>query len=429
LILKTGKNGMPNSIFSKNKLIPKLGDIEARFEAARCLACYDPPCQKSCPASIPIPDFIRSINTGNVRNAAKIIRRANPMAAICGVICPEEIFCQSHCTRNKIDEPIKIRELHDYATSFEITSQKPETRTKGRVAVIGSGPAGLACASKLAEAGIEVVIYEQSNHPGGVPAGSIPDFRLADKIINFDMQYINELGIEIELNSRIENPEKLLDKFDAVFVAAGLANNRQVNIPGEDLPEVITALRFLEDARSGQLNSIQSKRVIIIGGGNVSLDAAATAVHEGASEVRLLYRRGPKEMKVWRSELEEAQSREVIIDFLISPLEFTAKSGKLNAVKCIRMRLGDKIDSSGRRIPELVAGTECLIPADLVITAIGLTSDYMKSISVNDDRSTSVSGIFAGGDWARGEGTIVEAVRDGKLAAESIQTYLKDKQA
>jgi len=156
---------------------------------------------------------------------------------------------------------------------------------------------------------------------------------------------------------------------------------------------------------------------------------AATAANHGAMEVHLLYRRGPNEMKVWRSELEEAQNRGVIIDFLISPVEFAAKSGKFTSVKCIRMRLSDKTDSSGRRVPEPVSGTECWIPADMAITAIGLTSDYMKDISVNDDRSTSIEGIFAGGDWARSEGTIVEAVRDGKLAAESIQQYLKDKRA
>lgn len=427
MILAMGKNSMSNSIFKKISLIPGLGDIAARLEAARCLACFDSPCQKSCPASIPIPDFIRSINSGNVRHAAKIIRQANPIAAICGTICPEEIFCQSHCTRGKIDEPIKIRELHGYATNFEITSSNTETRTKGRVAVIGSGPAGLTCASRLAEAGIKVVIYEQSEHPGGVPAGSIPNFRLADEIINFDLQYINQPGVKIVTNSRIDNPEKLLKDFDAVFIATGLAKNRQTNIPGEDLHEVTTALRFLEDARSGKLRSIQSKKIVIIGGGNVSLDVAALAMNEGAKEVRLLYRRGPKEMKIWRSELDEAQSRGVIIDFLTSPLEFVAKSGKLNAIKCIRMRLTDESDSSGRRIPEPIPGTECVMPADIAITAIGLTSEYKKEITINDDLSTSVAGIFTGGDWARGEGTIVESVRDGKLAALSIQKYLKDK--
>ncbi len=418
---------MLNSIFKTNNLIPKFNEIEARFEAARCLACYDSPCQNSCPASIPIPDFIRSIKSGNVRHAAQLIRQANPMVGICGTVCPEEIFCQSNCTRSKIDGPIKIRELHSYATSFETAYQHTDKGLRGRVAVIGSGPASLTCASKLAEAGVEVVIYEQSGHAGGVPASSIPDFRLADEIINFDLQYVNQLGIDIVLNSRIENPEKLLQEFDVVFIAAGLAINRQANIPGEDLPEVITALRFLEDAKSGQLDSLKSKRVIIIGGGNVSLDVAATAMDAGASEVHLLYRRGPGEMKVWRSELEEAQNRGVIIDFLTSPVEFVAKSGRLQAVRCTHMRLSDKTDSSGRRIPEPVPGTEFVLPADIVVTAIGLTSDYMKNIKINNDLSTSIKGIFAGGDWARGEGTIVEAVRDGKLAAESIQIYLKDK--
>ncbi|MCP4583622.1 MAG: FAD-dependent oxidoreductase [candidate division Zixibacteria bacterium] len=402
--------------------------FRASLEAERCLSCYDPPCRKSCPASIPIPDFIRSIRSGNIQYAAKLIREANPLAAVCGTVCPEEIFCQNRCTRKSIDEPIKIRELHSYATQFEVEYSMIEYPVESRIAIIGSGPAGLTCAIKLAEKGLGAVIFEQSDQPGGVPASSIPQFRLSDDVINSDLDYAKGLGVEFKLSAKIDNPQVLLNDYNAVFIATGLPQGRTVNIPGENLPEVMTALSFLEEARLGKCEFLKSKKVIIIGGGNVSLDVAAAAANEGASEVHLVYRRGPIEMKVWKSELEEAQNRGVIIDFLTSPVEYKAESGKLSSVTCIRTQLTEKLDSSGRRIPETIPGTEFSIPADLAITAIGLTSDYMKEIKVNSDLSTSVAGIFAGGDWARGEGTIVESVRDGKLAADSITTYVKDKQ-
>jgi NADPH-dependent glutamate synthase beta subunit-like oxidoreductase len=396
-------------------------------EADRCLSCYDPPCQKACPASIPIPSFISAIKSGNLKYAAALVREANPMVATCGEVCPEEVFCQTHCTRTQIDKPIKIRELHGYATRFESDSAASKMHQTGSAAIIGSGPAGISCAVKLAQAGFSVTIYEQSDHPGGVPNSSIPKFRIENETIEIDINHARKQGVKILLRSSVDNPQSLLKQFDAVFMATGLPENRYLNIPGENLPQILSALAFLEKARSGLVEILSGKRVIVVGGGNVSLDVAASAAALDAAEVRLLYRRSPKEIKVWNSELKEAQNRGVMIDYLTNPIEFIGEGQTLKGVKCIRMRLSDELDSGGRKVPRAVPGSEFIISADLVITAVGLESNYQKNARIETGFSTSIGGVFAGGDWARGEGTIVEAVRDGKLAAQSIIDYVKAK--
>jgi NADPH-dependent glutamate synthase beta subunit-like oxidoreductase len=418
---------MQTKIIEKNSGVLKDEITWVSVEANRCLNCYDPPCRQNCPADIPIPNFIRSILSGNIKYSAKLIRDANPMASICGAVCPEEVFCQSQCTRNKIDSPVNIRELHNYATKHETGISVGNNKIQNKVAIVGSGPAGLSCAVKLAKSGIKSLIYEKAEHAGGVPSNSIPLFRLSNDEINSDVNHAQKLGVEFVFNTMIDDSVKLLKNHDAVFIATGLPVNKKINIPGIDLPQITSALPFLEKTRAGKPPNIIGKKVVIIGGGNVSLDVAAAASEIGASEVNLLYRRGPEEMKVWRSELNEAQKRGVIIQFLVSPIEYIGSTGKLTAVKCARMRLTNQIDSSGRRIPEPVSHAEFEIPADIVIEAVGLSSDYGNDISINPDLTTSIDGVFAGGDWARGEGTIVEAVRDGKLAAGKIIAYLKEK--
>jgi glutamate synthase (NADPH/NADH) small chain len=396
-------------------------------EADRCLSCFDPPCQKACPALIPIPSFIRAINSGNLGYAAAIVRKANPMVATCGAVCPEEVFCQIQCTRAQIDRPIKIRELHNYATRFEDDFSIPIAPKNGKIAIVGSGPAGISCGVKLAQAGFSVTIYEKSDHPGGVPSASIPKFRIDNETIEIDIEYARKQGVKILLRSGVDNPELLLKQFDAVFMATGLPDNRDLKIPGENHPQVVAALSFLEKARSNLAESLSGKHVVVIGGGNVSLDVAASAAALGAAEVRLLYRRSPREIKVWESELREAQYHGVMIDYLTNPIEFIADGQTLKGVKCIRMRLTEELDSSGRKIPRPVEGSEFVIPADMAISAVGLESSFHKTTKMTSGLATSVDGLFAGGDWARGEGTIVEAVRDGKLAAQSIIDYVKAK--
>jgi NADPH-dependent glutamate synthase beta subunit-like oxidoreductase len=219
-----------------------------------------------------------------------------------GAVCPEEVFCQTQCTRGQIDKPIAIRELHSYAIRYEEHLSTPIAQALGKVAVIGSGPAGISCATTLARAGVSVTIYERSDHPGGVPSSSIPKFRIDNSITDIDIGYARAQGVKILLRSTVDSPQTLLKQFDAVFMATGLSNNRNLKIPGENLPQVITAISFLEKARSGLVESLSGKHVIVVGGGNVSLDVAATAAELGAAEVRLLYRRSPQEIKVWESE-------------------------------------------------------------------------------------------------------------------------------
>lgn len=417
-------NMMHEYVVKKNES-PDIADLKwILYESSRCLNCFEPPCQQNCPAEIPIPGFIRSLQTGNIGYAAEIIRDANPLAAICGAVCPEEVFCQSRCTRGKIDMPILIRELHSYAAEHEYNIPSVITPSESKVAIIGSGPAGLTCAIKLAEMGIKSVVYEKSNRLGGVPSSSIPEFRLSDNVIDLDIEYAKRFGIDFRLNAKIGNPEELLDEFGAVFVATGLSKPVDSQIPNSNLPQVLTSLVFLEGARAGDIVEFKAKRVVIIGGGNVSLDAAASAMEHGASEVTLLYRRGPAEMRVWQSELDTALKRGVVISYLTTPVRYIEESGKLTGVECIRTRLTSERDASQRRKPENIRGTEFIIPADTAIEAIGLTSDYANDITVFPDYSTSIGGIFAGGDWAKGEGTIVEAVGDGKSAAEAICNYL-----
>jgi dihydropyrimidine dehydrogenase (NAD+) subunit PreT len=414
---------MISSHLQKNKI----NDDWVSAEARRCLRCFDPPCQKACPASIPIPEFIYSITTGNFNRAANLVQEANPMAAICGAVCPQEIFCQNVCTRGKTDRPVEIRNLHSFATCRDMKPEFDIVNRKNKIAIIGAGPAGLAAGITLAKAGCAVTIFEKSARAGGVPGNSIPIFRLGDEAINHDISFAAGFGIEFQFNNPVDDPAELLKDFSAVLIASGLETSRRLDIRGEDLPDMIDAISFLSQARSGKIKELSGKQVAVIGGGNVSLDVASTAANLGASEVRLYYRRSPKEMKVWRSELQEAQERGVIFEFLTAPVGIMGDGASIEALNCIKMQLDERRDSSGRRTVEPILGSEYMQHADLVITAVGLLSNYMKDVTINPDLSTSIPGLFAAGDWANGEGTIVEAVRDGKLAAGSVINYLKDK--
>jgi NADPH-dependent glutamate synthase beta subunit-like oxidoreductase len=353
-----------------------------------------------------------------------LVREANPMAAVCGAVCPAEIFCQAKCTRARIDSPLRIRELHAWATSFERPLSAYDKPEGVKIAIIGAGPAGLSCASELCRLGINAVVFEARENAGGVSGHSIPDFRLPDAIVNNDINYACNLGAEIIAGAWIEMPSSLLGEYPAVFVSTGLPRAKKLGIPDEDIPGITPALFFLEEARAGRIPSLAGRRVIVVGGGNVSLDVASAADQLGACEVRLLYRRGPNEMKVWKSELEEAARRGVVIDFLVSPKRFISENDTLSAIECVRTELGDEVDTDGRRIPREIPGNEFIVPADLAVVAVGMTSEYLKDVTINPDMTTSMPGLFVGGDLRRGEGTVVEAVADGKRAARVIAEYV-----
>ncbi len=413
---------------------------QAQTESERCLQCFDAPCTEACPAHIDIPKFIGMIRSGNIIGAAEVVKTSNALANTCGKICPEEVFCQSACTRAKQDAPIHIRELHFFATRFE--SGKGFSKTKlfpvkdGSVAVIGAGPAGLSCAFELTKLGYKVDVFDKDG-PGGVPRNSIPSFRLAETELDSDTRFLSKYFRLKKEDVNARKFEEIRHHYRAVFLGLGLGKDRPVGIPGERLKGVFPVLQFLHKAKLQTGSTTVGNRVVIVGGGNVSLDAAATAKHLGAESVTLIYRRGEHEMRVWKSELNEARRQGVELRFLTAPVAIVGTS-EVTGVMCRQTRLGKEVDASGRRVPVEVKGSDFVIDADTVIIAIGQTIDaewlegFEKRedgyIRVNRSYHTSVAGVFAGGDMIAGEGTIVQSVAQGKDSAHAIHEYLSKKQ-
>jgi len=404
-------------------------------EAERCLQCFDAPCVQACPTHIDIPAFIAMIKTGNVRGAAEVIKSSNALANVCGKVCPEEVHCQSVCNRAHEDTPIMIRELHLHATQHEAKSGYSPLKTmparEQSVAVIGAGPAGLGCAFELAKHGYATTVFE-AIAPGGVPRSSIPSFRLATRELQDDVKFLSP---HFKVRKESITPKRLAElreKYDAVFVGVGLGKDKVLGVKGENLTNVFPVLQFLESAKWGKVKV--GKRVVVVGGGNVSLDAAATAKRLGADEVTLVYRRGENEMKVWKSELEEARKQGVEIRFLTNPVAILG-SGKVKGIKCRKTELSKKKDASGRPIPVEVKGSDFVLQADTVVIAIGqvvgaaLVRDFALTskgfIAVDKKFRTSIKGVYAGGDAISGEGTIVQSVAHGKAAARAIHDYLE----
>jgi len=408
---------------------------QAALESERCLQCFDAPCKAACPVHISIPKFITMIRTGNIRGAAEVVRTSNALINVCGKICPEETFCQSVCTRAKQDEPIRIRELHFFATQEEakkgFSETKPFPMLKKKVAIVGAGPSGLGCAFELSKLGYAVDVFDK-RRPGGVPRNSIPAFRLADRELEYDMKFLSKF---FSIKKRFVNGKefKEMQKFyNAIFLSVGLGKDRAAGIPGERRKGVLPVLEFLGMAKANPKGVKVGRKVVIIGGGNVSLDAAATAKRLGAESVILVYRRSEKEMRVWKAELEESRKQGVEIRFLTNPVAVVGKR-KVNGLKCRQTKLSKQKDASGRPIPVEVKGSDFVLAADTVLVAIGqsIAADWLDGferekgyIKVDKDFQTSVAGIFAGGDMIAGEGTIVQSVATGKHAAQAIHDYI-----
>jgi NADPH-dependent glutamate synthase beta subunit-like oxidoreductase len=370
--------------------------------------------------------------------AAETVKTANALANVCGKICPEEVFCQSVCTRAKQDTAIAIRELHFHATQYEqrrgYTIPQSFTRNGLSVAVLGAGPAGLACAFELAKFGYQVDLYDRKP-AGGIPRSSIPSFRLSEDELLGDITFLSQYFQFQQANVDELRFCELEKNHDAVFIAVGLTVDTPLPIPGAQLPGVIPVLTFLESARNAADVGAPGQRVIIVGGGNVSLDAAATATRLGSAEVVLIYRRGEKEMRVWSGELEEARRHGVQLQFFTRPVEILGRD-RVQGVRCRRTRLSDKRDGTGRPLPLDIEGSEFVLEADAVIPAIGQVprADFLKLfdrtpqgyLKVDDSFATSRDRVFAGGDVVGGEGTIVQSVGHGKSAAHSIHRYLSE---
>jgi NADH-quinone oxidoreductase subunit F len=421
---------------------------EKKCPAAVCDALMISPCQHTCPVGINVPKYIAHIAAGEYLQSVETIRERNPFPGICGRICHHP--CEGRCRRGELEESVAIRALKRFAADWyfehvdELPEPEPFPRTKNqKVAVIGAGPCGLSCAYFLAQAGYEVVVFEAMGVGGGMPAIAIPDFRLPREVINSEIDYIVKRGVEIRYNTPLDTKftiEHLReDGYDAVFIAAGAQKSQVIGIPGESetLEGFYYGLRFLNDAKLGKQDKV-GRRVAIIGGGNVALDASRTAIRLGAEEVNIYYRRSRDEMPVTEVEFNEAVSEGINMHFLVGPTRIASEDGKVAGLQCIRMKLGEP-DDSGRRKPVPVPESEFFAEADTVIAAVGQAADlsflstdsalersrWERLVVDSNSLSTNVPGIFAGGDFVFGPGMIIDAIAGGRRGALAIDKYLR----
>ena len=434
---------------------------EAREEASRCLFCKRPSCVKGCPVEIDIPGFINQIKKGDFKEAIRVIKEKNNLPAVCGRVCPQEEQCEKSCILNKKGNPIKIGYLERFVSDWErneklkiknekLKIERQRIKKKQKVAIIGSGPAGLTCAADLARSGIKVTIFESLHIPGGVLSYGIPSFRLPKDILQIEIDYVKSLGVELLTDmvmGKIKTLEELFrEGYKTIFIGTGAGLPSFLGIPGENLNRVYSANEFL--TRTNLMKAYLfpeydtplniGKKVAVIGGGNVALDSARVAIRLGAEEVVVLYRRTEKEMPARIEEYRNALEEGVNFSFLTAPLEFLGKDGWVNRIESIKMELG-KPDSSGRRRPISVNGSNFILPFDTVVVAIGQrpnplipsTTPSLKigkigNIIVDEEGRTNLPGVFAGGDITTGADTVISAMGAGKRAANSILRYLND---
>ena len=432
---------------------------EARAEASRCLNCKNPRCVAGCPVSIDIPGFLQQVIAGQEAKAAGIIAESSALPAVCGRVCPQETQCEGVCIRGIKGEPVAIGKLEryvaDWAREHNLEPENHSEKNGQRVAVIGAGPAGLTCAGELAKLGYEVKIFEALHEPGGVLVYGIPEFRLPkDTVVAHEVENVKKLGVEIETNTIVGKSvsvDDLLDHegYDAVFIGSGAGLPMFMHIPGETASGVFSANELL--TRNNLMKAFREdydtpifagKRAIVVGGGNVAMDAARTALRLGA-ETHIVYRRSEAELPARVEEVHHAKEEGVIFDLLTNPVEILEdENGWVRAVRVIHMELGEP-DASGRRRPVEIPGSEEEIPADTVIMALGtspnpLLASTTEGLDTNrwgclvaDEKSgqTTREGVFAGGDAVIGAATVILAMGAGKQAARGIDEYLKAKRA
>ncbi len=421
---------------------------EKKCPAAVCDALMISPCQHSCPVGINIPKYVAHIAAGEYLEAVETIRERNPFPAICGRICHHP--CEGRCRRGELDQAVAIRSLKRFVADWYFDHAKelpgpepfPQTRSQ-RVAVVGAGPCGLSCAYFLAQMGYPVTAFEALPVGGGMLSVAIPDFRLPREVIEKEIEYIAKRGVEIRYDSPIDvnfTIEDLRsDGYDAVFIAAGAQRSQRIGIPGEleDVEGFYYGLRFLRDVKVGKPVRI-GRRVAVIGGGNVALDTARTALRLNADEVCIFYRRSREEMPVSEVEYDEALAEGIQVNFLVSPTRIVSENWKVAGLQCTRMRLGEP-DASGRRRPVPIPGSEFFAEADTVVAAVGQAPDLSflppdsalerirwERLVVDDNRlATNVPGVFAGGDFVAGPAMVIDAIAAGRRAAIAIDKYLR----
>ena len=427
---------------------------EAQEEATRCLNCKNAKCVQGCPVSINIPEFIHNVKEGNFEEAYKVIGKSSALPAVCGRVCPQETQCEGQCIRGIKGEAISIGKLErfvaDWARENNVSPEMPTEKKGKKVAVIGSGPSGLACAGDLAKMGYDVTIFEALHEAGGVLVYGIPEFRLPKKtVVASEIENVKKLGVKIETNVVIGKSmtiDQLINEegFDAVFIGSGAGLPRFMGIPGENANEVFSANEYL--TRSNLMKAFREdydtpiarfKKVAVVGGGNVAMDAARTALRLGA-EVHIVYRRSEEELPARAEEVHHAKEEGIIFDLLTNPTEvLTDDKGNVTGIKCVKMELGEP-DASGRRKPVEVPDSEFVMDLDAVIMSLGtspnpLISSTTKGLEINKRKcivaeeangQTSKEGVYAGGDAVTGAATVILAMGAGKAAAKGIDEYL-----
>lgn len=427
----------------------------AMEEASRCLNCKNKPCVTGCPVSVRIPEFVAQVAKGDFEKAYEIISSTNSLPAVCGRVCPQENQCEGKCVRGIKDEPVSIGRLERFVADYMIKNGKTKTdipvHNGHKVAVVGAGPAGLTCAGDLAKLGYKVTIFEAFHTAGGVLMYGIPEFRLPKSIVQTEIQKLRDLGVEIMQDmviGKVLSVDEIMEMgYEAVFIGSGAGLPRFMGIEGESLVGVCSANEYLTriNLMKGYLDEydtpvIKSKAVAVVGGGNVAMDAARSALRMGAEKVYIVYRRSENEMPARKEEVHHAKEEGVEFLTLNNPVKIKAdESGRVCAMECIKMELGEP-DESGRRSPIAIENSNYDLPVDTVIMAIGTspnplirkTTDGLDAnkrgcLIVNEDMLTTKEAVYAGGDAVTGAATVILAMGAGKTAAKSIDEYIKSK--
>ncbi len=458
-MVRTERHAMPAQSASERKnnfdeVALGYTDELAKAEADRCLNCKNAPCMSGCPVGVHIPDFIAKIRQGEMDGAAKILKIDNNLAAICGRVCPQENQCEKYCVRReKLGGSVAIGNLERYVADFahenDLISSDAAKPIGKRVAVVGSGPAGLSCSADLARAGVDVTIFEALHEAGGVLVYGIPEFRLPKSLVKKEIDGVKSLGVKIETDVVVGKSvfvEELLEEYDAVFIASGAGVPMFMHVKGENLNgvysanEYLTRVNLMKAYKADSVTPIRrAKRTVVVGAGNVAMDAARTALRLG-SEVTLVYRRSRAEMPARAEEIEHAEQEGVKFDLLVNPVEILGdENGNVKGARLIRMQLGEP-DASGRRRPVEIEGSEFEIECDQIIVALGTTPNPIikksfpsletskkGTIVADENGKTNVDKLYAGGDAMTGAATVILAMGAGKRSAKAIlDEFAKD---